>query len=780
MNNRTDRFSGFFNRYGTVIIIAIALATVAFFVSLTGLGFDSDIEKLILPPEDGTDESTSGRPVVPPSEYPLGFAILIDSPDLFNPLLLDEIDTAMEKLEAFVEIGPSLSPFSFITIEKRGTRLVTVPMNPHQRGTPWTMQESELFKQRLEQDDIAKGYLYSSQGDAFLIYYSIKPLGIRQAALLAEFEQILAPIKAYATVSTMSSALIQEQVTQYLGHDLFILLGVCLAMILVVYYLSFRAKRAVLIPFSVSAIGIVWTLGAMQLLGYQMTIINVITPCVILTLGSSYSIHMLNEYFGTWRKDDPNSIGKAVSRISSTIAVASITTIFGFLSLLVSDSRAFKEFGLSVAIGVGFCAILSITYLPAVLVRTVPPKQKHTDAYHEGILFWVIEKTGRFSIKHWKSMLAVFAITVAVGFVAHDFIKLDTNYMSYFPKDNPVVQSSLRIAEKMGSTSQYHITLSAPAGQKEYFLQPEVLANVHEFETSLMESCPDIVHSLSFSMYVKYLNRIYSGSDTIPDTAGLMRLLSRMVTLIGNQLETSALATLISEDDNQMTLSMRNYDSVEQDLQTVSSSKRIKAAVAANMPILNDGIRVVEWGTVVDSLRTNDVIMGDQRRSTVVSFVLILVVACITFRSVKDGLLALVPVLVGIMASYILMLVLGIPFDLVTVGFSSVTVGAGVDDALHFLLRYRSLRKHEQLKLDEALYKTILLTGRPIILSTFAVISGLLVLLFASYVPIRFFGLLVSMALMNSLLATLFILPAVMIFLDIVYKRLHRKTASGS
>jgi uncharacterized protein len=118
------------------------------------------------------------------------------------------------------------------------------------------------------------------------------------------------------------------------------------------------------------------------------------------------------------------------------------------------------------------------------------------------------------------------------------------------------------------------------------------------------------------------------------------------------------------------------------------------------------------------------------------------------------------------MANYIFMYFMNIPFDLVTVGFLSVTAGVGVDNALHFIIRYRRNIKDQRLLPNEAIHLTMVQTGKPIILTSISIILGLLTLTFASYVPIRYFGFLISAALFNTLLATIFILPAMIILFD--------------
>ena len=141
-----------------------------------------------------------------------------------------------------------------------------------------------------------------------------------------------------------------------------------------------------------------------------------------------------------------------------------------------------------------------------------------------------------------------------------------------------------------------------------------------------------------------------------------------------------------------------------------------------------------------------------------------IIIATITLFSLFRGCVSIVPVLVGIMFNYIFMYFTGIPFDLVTIGFSSITFGAGIDDALHYLLRYKYNKDlYTEKKIEDIIIMTMNETGRPIILTTVSIVAGMCVLILGSFTPIKYFGLFMAVALTVAMLASLFILPSVII-----------------
>jgi predicted RND superfamily exporter protein len=118
------------------------------------------------------------------------------------------------------------------------------------------------------------------------------------------------------------------------------------------------------------------------------------------------------------------------------------------------------------------------------------------------------------------------------------------------------------------------------------------------------------------------------------------------------------------------------------------------------------------------------------------------------------------------MLNFIIMVLLELPFDVVTVMFSSVAIGVGIDDSIHLIIRYRRQIRIYTGKVDKAivLTHTLKTTGRPILLTSLSLVAGLLVLCFSQFLPILYFGILVSLALISTTVGALVILPAILSF----------------
>jgi hydrophobe/amphiphile efflux-3 (HAE3) family protein len=729
------------------------------------IGFNPDVNSLL--PEDNPS-NTNFLDLNSNGEFTDNFSFLVRGDDLYTPEHLQQLYLAVEQIEAFDNITTGIHAFSFVTAEKRGSRIALTPISVDKEISQWTEEDARIFRERLLTDDIAENLIVSDDGDSLLFYFPAI-LTEDNGQQIEEIERILEPIESFASVYMNGGLFFTDRVQYYLQSDLKLLLSLSILIIMLIYFISFKAKRAVFLPMSVVLFATIWAMGIMSIFGFEMTIINIITPVLILTLGSSYSIHLLSDYYRTHPvriTNDNTWIAEVISHVAKTIVVEGMTTIAGFLSLLGTRIEAFREFGLSTSIGIVASVILTLFYLPAMLSIMSTPATTYYNMTVKGRLSLVIKQIAKAVANYWYVFLIIFALSAA-GF-AYSFprVLFDTSFIKYYPKNEAAIVNLKEIVNDIGGVDAVNITIEAPEDANRYFIDTEVLKQVADFEEAVLEGTPEVTHILSFPQYIRFFNDISSGQSRIPDTPGVVMLLSRYFSLLSEYGMGSAdMQALISDDYNSITISIRFTHIDKNKLTDLKLTNRIIGELHQYaQEYLPEETEVTIWGQVNRMLALNNLIERDQQQSTVISLFIVLLLAWITFSSFKYGVLALLPILFGIMSNYIFMYVFSIPFDMVTIAFSSVTVGVGIDDAIHYIIRFKSIYNHRPGNLKPAVKRTIELTGRPIILTTVAIIAGLLVLTMASFVPITYFGLLISIALLNTLLATLFILPSALIF----------------
>jgi hydrophobe/amphiphile efflux-3 (HAE3) family protein len=754
----------FIERHPLAIVISVLAITLVCFLPIRKIQLNTDVQSLI---QADTETAELATDVLDSKgEYTQDYTFVLQGDGVYTADTFNKLESVLEELSQYDELNTPVSVFQYLTVAKKGTRLAVAKLSSHVDGTVWTDEEVKEVETNVKNDNIAKGLLASKDGSALLFYFNNKRLGGNQERLIGEWDTIIHELDPYCDVYIIGAPIFDQRVEYYLFRDFIVLLGLCVIVILLIYFFSFRSFRAVIIPGLVSIIGLVWTMAFMSLIGYELTVVTMITPCMVLILGSSYSIHMINEYYQVkgLKKTNKEDIMYAASKIKGTILTASITTVIGFLSLLVCKLPAFRELAVSVSFGIALCAFLAVTFIPALLALQKNPSSKKVSNYQNGKLDKVSSSLGKIVEKYWYVFITIFAIAIGGFFFVHDKIETVTDYLSYFPQKDELVVDSKTFVRDFGGTEPFYITFKAPEGSKNYFNDPENLSKIYEFEEAVKADDPDIISIFSFTQYVGFLNKQYTGEAGIPETKGMILFMSRLLDLVRNQVDSYLYDTLISDDGTTITLSIRYYDSVLDSLQSVGSAERIIDNVEEYQHLLPSDIEYVNWGGKIKLSKANAAIRNDQNMANIVSFILVFFAVLLFFRSITISLYSLIPILFGVTANYIFMYLSGIPFDMVTSVFGSITVGVGIDDALHYLIRYKNTKKkHPDSNITEIISKTLKATGKPIIITSLSIICGMLVLTFASYAPIRYFGILLSLALVNTTFATLLILPSFMI-----------------
>jgi predicted RND superfamily exporter protein len=745
-------------RNSLLVILVTVLATLAFGYFASRLRVNPDVESLI--PENAAVRQLMNR-------YRQGglsgeyLVVAVSSPDCFELAKLGAYDEALRRLEQLPELEPGVTPFNLITFEKKATRLAAVPLAPERRA-PRTPEELELFRRRLAGTPYAANLVVSRDLTVLAAFFPAAP--IRDfASLMRRVREITAPLEGHYRVYLSGSIPFVDRTGFYLSRDLTVLFAAAAGLILLFYFLAYRTVRGVLLPFLVVLVGTAWSLGLMSALGFSLTLLNIVTPPLLLTVGSSYGIHILNQYYRSSAAREAEWLAGALEEVSGTILWASLISIIGFASLVVTNIRQVREFAVVTSFGTVSCALLALFFFPAILSRLPPPHRRQLRRVRAGLLSGMLLRLSRFVIRRrWPIAGALGAC--ALGFaLSLPYIRTDTDTIGYFPRSDRVVQDMYFLTGKLGGFDELNLSLLAPEAEAGYFLRPEVLARVDAMEKRLA-AIPDICYAVSFASYVRFLNQVASGEDRIPETRAPILLLSRFVRALAAEAGGSnPVAGLANEDFSRLTLSFRIYNSRtgkfinEQGLRDLLDG--MKPIIAAGLPA---EVRSELWGMGLQYLSLSDLLRSNLARSFGMSVLLVLAVAVLSFRSLRYGLLAVVPLVSGMMLNFLLMALARIPLDMTTIMVSSVAVGMGVDDAIHFILSYRRRRARVPGDAHRAVAVTLVVTGRPIFLTSLAIVAGLLVLVLSSFRPIVYFGILVAFTLAATCASTLVVLPALL------------------
>ncbi|OQY07412.1 MAG: hypothetical protein B6I28_05610 [Fusobacteriia bacterium 4572_132] len=184
----------------------------------------------------------------------------------------------------------------------------------------------------------------------------------------------------------------------------------------------------------------------------------------------------------------------------------------------------------------------------------------------------------------------------------------------------------------------------------------------------------------------------------------------------------------------------------------------IKKYVKDNFP---KGYTVKVAGSADMALAVNNLIVSSQIKSVIASLIIVFLIVGLSYKSIIAGIYGIIPLVISLLVNFGLMGYMGIRLDVGTAMVASIAIGIGVDYTIHFLSTYNHERKETD-DLETVTKNTLITSGKAIIFNAVSVAIGFAVLLFSNFNPIVNLGLLVSITMVTSSLASMTILPVLL------------------
>jgi len=328
-----------------------------------------------------------------------------------------------------------------------------------------------------------------------------------------------------------------------------------------VFFFGFRSKRSFFLPFLVVGLGTLWTIGIMALVGFNLSLVSLMVPPLVLVLGSSYSIHVLTQYYATPSRTPRTRVDPGVGHQDCPDRLPRGRN--HGLRIPGASHRghqADQGIRISASIGIVFCAILALFVFPAIL-SLLPRRASAIASGSRAARGTAIVRSSRWVMK-WRYLVLGVVALIALGFaLTIRGVRYDTNYMSYFRTREAAVEDTRFVIRKFGGYLTVRLTLTAPEGRQGYFLDPAVLRKVAELEERLAAN-PDVSYISSFTAYLRAFNERWTARTRYPSPGRPVLALSRifrgaMATQTGREL----VGELADDSFTRLTLVMRVFDS---------------------------------------------------------------------------------------------------------------------------------------------------------------------------------------------------------------------------
>jgi len=529
-------------------------------------------------------------------------------------------------------------------------------------------------------------------------------------------------------------------------------------MFVVIFVLTWLIIRSFVATFSTLLVIGLSTMVAMGVAGFagvKLTPIAMSAPIVILTLAVADSIHILLSLRGLMREglSKSQALVEAVRVNFLPVSITSLTTIVGFLSLNFSDSPPYWHLGNITAVGIAAAWLYSVTLLPA-MISILPYRIKQSDGTE-----WsqrVMDRLADAVIGNYRKLFVGVGI-VALGLIAFiPTIDFNDQWVEYFDERIEFRTDSDKAQEFFGLYPiEYSVPASGPGGVSE----PEFLSNLDRF-AEFLRAHPSVTHVYSLSDIMKRLNRNMHGDDAAYYSIPADRELSAQYLLL---YELSLPYGLDLNDRINIDKSATRVTATVSRATTTETKQffaDVDAWMSENWPAYmhTDPTSAAVMFTYISERNMQNMITG-----TILAIAAIALIMMFALRSVRLGVLSLVPNGLPILTTFgaWALLVGEVGFSVATV--ASISLGIIVDDTVHFLSKYVRARDERNLSVEDSIRYAFHNVGTAIVVNTIILTAGFLVMTTSAFKMNVDLGLMTVLAIIFALILDFLFLPALLL-----------------
>ncbi len=540
-------------------------------------------------------------------------------------------------------------------------------------------------------------------------------------------------------------------------NDVQTLVPVMFVLIIVLVGVSLKLVSGTIATLLVILMSIASAMGLAGHVGIKLSPPTMSAPTVIMTIAVAHCVHILSNFMQAFYRVETKAEAMVDSlRINfQPVFITSLTTMIGFLSMNFSDAPPFRDLGNIVALGVVTGFVLSVTFLPA-LMSILPVKKPTREARGWGVM----EGLAEFVIKRRNVLMygMIGAAIVLVAMVPKN--ELNDEFVKYFDESVDFRVDTDYTTDNL--TGMYQISYSIGAGESSGISDPEYLRKLEEFANWYRQQ-PEVLHVGVFTDIMKRVNRNMHGDDDawyrIPeqrDLAAQYLLLYEMSLPYGLDLNNQ-----INVDKSATRMNVTLHSLSSNDLTALEA--RAQAWMKANLPdyMHTNGASPALMFANIGQRNINSMLEG-----TTIALILISLILIFILRSVKIGLVSLVPNLIPAMMAFGLWAIFVGQVGLALSVVVGMTLGIVVDDTVHFLSKYLRARREKGLSSEDAVRYTFSTVGMALWITTVALVAGFLVLSLSAFELNSSMGLMTAITITIALIADFLLLPPLLMKLE--------------
>ena len=529
-----------------------------------------------------------------------------------------------------------------------------------------------------------------------------------------------------------------------------------------IFFLFFRSFRATLISLVVVCIGVMWTLGFLGMLKYEITVLTALIPPLIIVIGIPNCIFLINKYQHEVKShgNKVKSLQRVITKVGNATLMTNVTTASGFATFILTESTLLKEFGVVASLSILAIFILCLLIIPIIYTFLPYPKERHLEHLNKrwigGFVNWMEHMVREKRITIYITSLVLLVVCI-IGIYQ---IRISGSLIEDMPKKAQFFKDIRFFEEEFNGIMPLEIMVDTK--RKKGVMKLSTLKRMDKIEEFIVET-PELSKPISVVDLVKYSKQAYYNGNPkyyqLPtsqensfilsyakNSSSDVDLLSNFVDSTGQYARITTFMKDIGTDRME-----RIQENLQEKIDNTFPKERYNVTMTGKALVFQKGTKYLVKNLAI---------------SLSLAILLISLFMAYMFRSFRMIVVSLIPNLLPLVVTAGLMGYLGVPIKPSTILVFSIAFGISVDDTIHFLAKYRQELQANNWKIKKSVYGALRETGVSMFYTSIVLFFGFSVFIISSFGGTVALGALVSVTLLFAMLSNLLLLPSLLLSLE--------------
>lgn len=538
-------------------------------------------------------------------------------------------------------------------------------------------------------------------------------------------------------------------------------IGAALLITSLIFFFFFRSFRATFISVLILVFGVIWSFGTLGLFHYRITILTAIIPPLIIVIGITNCIFLINKYHQEIKthQNQARALQRVISKIGVSTLMTNFTTAAGFATFMITGNDLLFEFGLVTSINVITVYLLTLLVVPIFYSFNPTPQAKHllhlTKNYISGLLNWV----ERILIFKRKNIYIVYGILLVFSVIGVLQMKVSGSLIGEMPKSASFYKDILFYEQQFSGVMPLEIMIDTK--HKKGVMKLSTIKKMEELQNTILE-LPELSKPISIVNLIKYSKQAYYNGNPdfyeLPTSQEQAFILSYAKNATKNTKD-NLMKSYVDSTGQYARITTFMKDIGTQEMAIVEN--KLQNKIDQLFP--KQQFQVTLTGKALVFQKGTTYLINNLIESLLFAIFLIALLMAYLFRSFRMVMASIITNVLPLCITSGLMGYFGIPLKPSTILVFSIAFGISVDNAIQFMAKYSHDLQQSNGNVKMAVLSALKETGVSTFYTSIVLIFGFFIFTLSSFSGTIALGGLISCTLFFAMFANLLVLPALVL-----------------